>query len=225
MNYYEEKRARRVESLRRRAEKKREFANENDLSLASEEKSGIPLGQPILIGHHSEGRHRRHLERIEKRIRRGFEAAKEADELDAMADAAAKRTAIDSDNPDAARLLAEKLDRLVAKRDALKRSGNYESYQLTNMGAEIRRLKKRIEMQRVIDGGFEAFEVNGTTVCLDEGQVQITFKEMPSKEVRDALKRSPLCMKWSRQKMKWVRKHTAATAGRYFRTKLKGVLS
>jgi hypothetical protein len=39
----------------------------------------IPFGQPILTGHHSEGRHRRDLERADNAMRRGFETQKEAD--------------------------------------------------------------------------------------------------------------------------------------------------
>lgn len=41
--------------------------------------SGIPLGQPILVGHHSEGRHRRDLERIHTAERKRFEAADRSD--------------------------------------------------------------------------------------------------------------------------------------------------
>jgi len=38
-----------------------------------EEKSGIPFGQPILIGHHSERRHRRAIERSDNAMRRAAE--------------------------------------------------------------------------------------------------------------------------------------------------------
>jgi hypothetical protein len=43
-----------------------------------EEKSGIPFGQPVLVGHHSEGRHRRALERADNAIRSGVEHSKMA---------------------------------------------------------------------------------------------------------------------------------------------------
>ena len=35
----------------------------------------IPMGQPILVGHHSEGRHRRDLDRTERLCRRGMDEA------------------------------------------------------------------------------------------------------------------------------------------------------
>ena len=121
MNAYESKKAARVERLRARAEKKRQFAEGKDLSLFGESRSGIPLGQPILVGHHSERRHRRHLERIENTVRRGYEALEKAQELESRADAAESRTAIDSDNPEAVRLIEEKIKKLEANVEKSKR--------------------------------------------------------------------------------------------------------
>ena len=112
MNSYELKKQARIERMRERAEKKRAFASQNDLSLYGESKSGIPLGQPILVGHHSERRHRKHLERIENKVRKGFEAAEYADTLEERANAAESRTAIDSDNPEALTLIDQKIARL-----------------------------------------------------------------------------------------------------------------
>lgn len=43
--------------------------------------AGIPFGQPILLGHHSEARHRRDLEHIHRALRTRFEAGQEADRL------------------------------------------------------------------------------------------------------------------------------------------------
>lgn len=70
MSTYEERKTARIERMRARAAKLQETADKNGLHLFSEEHSGIPLGQPILVGHHSERRHRRHLERIESRVRK-----------------------------------------------------------------------------------------------------------------------------------------------------------
>ena len=41
--------------------------------IADRISSAIPLGQPILVGHHSEKRHRRDLERIRKNLRKSIE--------------------------------------------------------------------------------------------------------------------------------------------------------
>jgi len=121
MNTYEQKKQAKIERLTARAEKKREFANANDLSLFGEEKSGIPLGQPILVGHHSERKHRAHLARIENKVRKGYEAAEYADELEKRVENIENRTAIDSDNPDAARLIQEKIDNLILSNEMSKK--------------------------------------------------------------------------------------------------------
>lgn len=122
MNHYEERKAAKIARLESRVSAKKEFAEKNDLSLYGEEKSGIPMGQPILVGHHSEKRHRKHLERIENRVRKGYEAHKEAERLEDRIDSIKSRKAIDSDNPDAADLIQFKIDKLTvlyAKNKAL----------------------------------------------------------------------------------------------------------
>jgi len=53
-----------------------------------EEKSGIPLGQPILVGHHSERRHRRAIERSDNAMRKGIEESDKAKYFAARAAAA-----------------------------------------------------------------------------------------------------------------------------------------
>lgn len=87
-------------------------------SRASAMADRIPLGQPILVGHHSEGRDRSYR----ARIRRTFERAHATQEA---ATAAARRAAspsraISSDAPDAAVLLRAKVAKLTAERDLAK---------------------------------------------------------------------------------------------------------
>ena len=50
---------------------------------------GIPLGQPILVGHHSEKRHRRDLARIEGHMRASIEERKKAAHLSEQAEGSA----------------------------------------------------------------------------------------------------------------------------------------
>jgi hypothetical protein len=50
----------------------------------------IPMGQPILVGHHSEGRHRNLLKRSDNAMRRGVEAGAYADHLERRSEAAAR---------------------------------------------------------------------------------------------------------------------------------------
>jgi hypothetical protein len=46
---------------------------------SDEDATGIPFGQPILVGHHSERRHRATIERADRAMRRGVEASREAE--------------------------------------------------------------------------------------------------------------------------------------------------
>jgi hypothetical protein len=55
-------------------QKKKELFDEHDKLL-----SVIPPGQPILVGHHSEKRHRKHLEHIDNLGKKGLEAMKQAE--------------------------------------------------------------------------------------------------------------------------------------------------
>ena len=98
MNAYEQKQADRRERMAERAEKLRAQANA-DFRKADlrEEYSGIPMGQPILVGHHSEKRHRKALERADNAMRRAIETSNKAAELEARA--ASPSTAISSDDP------------------------------------------------------------------------------------------------------------------------------
>lgn len=78
--------------------------------------SAIPMGQPILVGHHSEKRHRRDLQRIDDGYRKAVEKSKEADDLRRRAERVGS-AGISSDDPDAKELLEEKLRKLEAKQE------------------------------------------------------------------------------------------------------------
>ena len=108
MNDFEQKKADRIERLRSRAQRS---AADGHASIDAARAIGerIPFGQPILVGHHSEHRHRRDIDRIDAKYRRGFEALSEAKELARRADAAEANTAISSDDPDAIAKLEAKL--------------------------------------------------------------------------------------------------------------------
>lgn len=72
----------------------------------------IPLGQPILIGHHSESRARRDAERIRNGYQKGYALYKQSQDLKARAAAAADNSAIYADNPSALSLIQTEIDEL-----------------------------------------------------------------------------------------------------------------
>jgi hypothetical protein len=63
----------------------------------------IPMGQPILVGHHSEARHRRDLEKIDRNMRAGVDAHASAQAAEGRAASAAARARLEEDPKFAAR--------------------------------------------------------------------------------------------------------------------------
>lgn len=78
--------------------------------VASSLSSAIPFGQPILVGHHSEGRHRRQLERIDSAMGKACERRAMAERHDSVADTLEHQlaTSVYSDDTNATEALAER---------------------------------------------------------------------------------------------------------------------
>lgn len=79
----------------------------------------IPLGQPILVGHHSEKRHRRDLERIQRGFEKAHEGREQAKELERRAEAVGT-AGVSSDDPEAIAKLQAKLDELELEQERRK---------------------------------------------------------------------------------------------------------
>ena len=117
-----ERRERRAERLRGWADGQ-EAKGSARLAQARQAADVIPFGQPILVGHYSEGRDRRYRDRIVTNTGKGFEALAKAESMRSRAaniEAAAAR-AIYSDDDDAIERLEERIATLEAERDRIKR--------------------------------------------------------------------------------------------------------
>lgn len=118
---YHARRAERVERLRDRATAKRHEAD-RILETARHRADMIPFGQPILVGHYSEGRDRNFRSKISRGYDKGFSTQKDAQRLEDRADNMEGNTAIMADNPEADTLLNSKvasLERLQAHYKAI----------------------------------------------------------------------------------------------------------
>lgn len=122
MSTYRERREAKAERLREWADK-REAKADAALSEARQKADLIPFGQPILVGHYSEGRDRRYRDSIDRKMGQGVEHSRKAEEMRRRADniEAAAEHAIYSDDPDAPERLAERIAELEAERDRIKR--------------------------------------------------------------------------------------------------------
>lgn len=75
-------------------------------------------------------------------------------------------------------------------------------WHLTNLGAEKRRIKKRIESIQVLEKLDDVDEtINGIQIYTEDGRVRIKFDYKPSKETRTTLKRSGF--RWSPFNQVW----------------------
>lgn len=259
MRPYAERRAARIARLEERAAAKKDEAAAA-FRRADQIANVIPMGQPILVGHHSERRHRKDIARIDNGMRRGFEANKEAAELERRAAAAASNTAISSDDPEAIDKLREKLVKLEAERARYKKINaairttklrankdgvaweplaiaalveltiteslardlvtpdfagriGIADYQMANIGAEVRRLERRIADLESRDArSCREPEVYGEIrVEESENRVRLYFPGKPAEAIRSRLKSAGF--RWSPSEGAWQR---MASEGAWF---------
>jgi len=116
---FEERRENRIERYQELAEK-HEINSDNLHSRAESMASVIPFGQPILVGHHSEGRDRNYRARITNTFKKSFQEQEKANYYKEKAATAASNTAIFSDDPEAVTLLKEKIAGLERNQEAMK---------------------------------------------------------------------------------------------------------
>jgi hypothetical protein len=164
-----EKRERRAERRRGWAEG-REAKAEIASKAAHDATAGIPFGQPILVGHHSEGMHRRAVERGQRQASKVVEHSdmarrhrQAAETIEAQLDAS-----IYDDDHDAIQRLRARIEQREAKRAEMKATNTafrkqhgaelkamtsyqrsqavpYPGWELSNLGGCISRDKKRLK--------------------------------------------------------------------------------
>jgi len=118
MNEYEQRQDERRKRYVELAQKNREEA-ERKYEQSQKAVEMIPLGQPILVGHHSEGMHRAAIKRSNDAMRKALDINKKADYYDRKAEAVG-RGGVSSDDSEAVEKLRNKLAKLEAERDQAK---------------------------------------------------------------------------------------------------------
>ena len=174
MTYRERKEARaeRLQEWAAKRESKAAAGWERADSMASV----IPFGQPILVGHHSEGRDRRYRARIGATMDRALEDQRKAESMASRAAGIESQLAssIYSDDPDAVEALEARIAKLEAEREQIKAHNKAKrnacthpancdcrsrfprdcsckdhplpSYVLTNLSGNIKRNRDRLEV-------------------------------------------------------------------------------
>ncbi|MEZ8051395.1 MULTISPECIES: DUF3560 domain-containing protein [Vibrio] len=114
---YQERKESKRERLEERAAKAAAVSNER-FNTASTLGKMLPFGQPILVGHHSEAKHRKHAESINTNMRKSVEAQDKADYLSRRADSVGS-AGIASDDPEAVEKLKKKLEGLIKSHELM----------------------------------------------------------------------------------------------------------
>lgn len=181
-----------AERFRERAEKARAESNAQYKRSRSLTEM-IPFGQPILIGHHSERRHRNAIAKSGRAMDKCVEASQKADHYERRADSAENNTAIFSDDPEAvAKLKAkiascEKLQEIMKKANVLIRKKDIAG--LTELlGADKAARLQRPDFAGRI--GFASFEltnnnanINRMKKRLAELEALTVKQQQPAKEI------------------------------------------
>lgn len=117
---YRERREAKADRYREWADK-REAKATADFKKVDDIASVIPFGQPILVGHHSEGRARRDQDRIYSGMSRGVENLNKAETFRGRADTIESQLerSIYSDDEDAVEKLEERIEALETERTAI----------------------------------------------------------------------------------------------------------
>ncbi len=168
LNPYEHKRAGRIERQRGKAGKLRAEAKGMQ-GRAREIANVIPMGQPILVGHHSQKRHERDLAKIDRSMRKSLELTAEAETWERRAARAEKHPTISSDDPDAVIKLRAKLTDLDAQREKMRaanaaiRAGGDVVARLQALGFKEDRARKLLQPDPLGRVGFPAYALQNAS--------------------------------------------------------------
>jgi hypothetical protein len=262
MNRYEEKQEARRARLEARAARLRQAGNAR-VKRGDDALALIPFGQPILVGHHSEGRDRNYRARARGNIEKGIGLLKAAGDAEARA-ASVGSAGVSSDDPEAVMKLREKLadleagqarmsaaNKLIRKHkadpeagaDAIASAGlgisraaarelfkpdfagriGFADFQLSNNGANIRRIKQRIaHLSKAAEREpSETVHASGVRIVenVEENRLQLFFPGKPEAATRAALKSAgfrwaPSEGAWQRQlgtNARWAAEHILGT--------------
>lgn len=115
----------------------------------------LSLGEPIKVGHHSEGRHRKAIKNVSNNIRKSIEFEEKADEYENKAEYWENRTGeINLSMPESLEYFEDKLEKAKVYHEGLK-SGKYErrhGMSLQYAKKEVNELQNKVETAKKLWG-------------------------------------------------------------------------
>lgn len=129
--------------------------SKNYCNAAQEGKEFLSLGEPIKVGHHSEKRHRALIDRNWNRMGKSVEFAEKAKEAERKAEYWENKVdEITLAMPESIEYFSDQLEKATAYHEGLK-NGSIErthSYSLTYANKEVKELKKKVEIAKLLWG-------------------------------------------------------------------------
>lgn len=145
----------------------------------------IPFGQPILVGHHSEGRHRKDLNRIDNNMRKSVENQEKSSYYAGRAESVGKG-GISSDDPNAIDKLKDKLqacidlqERMKAANKLVRKSDKVGLVQMGFSEAQVAKLFTPDFMGRL---GFADFQLKNNNAEIRRLEKRIEELEQAAEE-------------------------------------------
>lgn len=201
---YEARKERKIERYQELADKSK-VESQQHYEHYENMSAGVPFGQPILVDHYSANTIRNRYKKMNKAIDNSIEANKKAKYYEDKIDTIENNKSISIDDPQATAKLQDKLERLENERKNIK-ARPHSTWELQNIGAEIRRIKERIkQITELEELQFNDIDFNGGKVIHNKAvnRIQIFFNDVPNEEVRNILKHRGF--KWSRYEKAWQR--------------------
>ena len=152
----------------------------------------IPMGQPILIGHHSEGADRRYRARADGKARTGWEMLQRARELKERAERIAANDSISSDDPSAVERLAAKIAELEAASEKMKaankltRKGDRDG--LLALGYTEKQADKLLTPDCFGDKGFAPYQL--TSARAEIRRCKARIQELEARQQQETTERT-----------------------------------
>ena len=151
--------------------------SEESFEASRAETRHIPMGQPILIGHHSESRHRNALKRSDNKMRASIQYNEQANVLESRA-AGVGRGGVSADDPEVIQKLKARITDLEGYRDEGKR-----------LNKSLNKHKKKLEGDALVealiaDGIKEETARLLATPCRNSGRLTGVAVTPHTKEIR-----------------------------------------
>jgi len=121
---HEERKEDRINYLAEKAVKAKKESNRH-VQRSIDAGRGIEFGQPILVGHHSEKRHRAAIRKQDEAMQKAMAENDKSDYYQSRAEAAAGNNSISGDDPEAVNKYKEKLAKLEAFQEYMKAINSY----------------------------------------------------------------------------------------------------